>query len=209
MFRPTRGKCQADGSVHKVGVTPLAPLVPPRKNRAQTSGPIHLVARIRWLASWVGSAEGRPPFGERFFAVPGQGCTAPKPPRAANPGMQSYMGSPALIHTRGMPAVPFKVNADRHHHIPQQRHRITNWSEYDAALRQHGGSVRTPANGFYSGSLLRRSVISRKLVPFPGSILDKKVFVALMSARVLTEPSRDAQCRRRPVCPRARHRLRL
>jgi hypothetical protein len=32
--------------------------------------------------------------------------------------------------------MPFKMNADRRHHIPQQRHRVTNWAEYDAALRQ-------------------------------------------------------------------------
>src|ERR1700729_3331427 len=37
-----------------------------------------------------------------------------------------------------MSAVPFKANADRRHHIPKQRHRVTNWSEYDAALRQRG-----------------------------------------------------------------------
>jgi hypothetical protein len=37
-----------------------------------------------------------------------------------------------------MYAMPFKVNADRRHHIPKQQHRVTNWSEYDAALRQRG-----------------------------------------------------------------------
>jgi hypothetical protein len=37
-----------------------------------------------------------------------------------------------------MPAVPFKAHAARHHHIPKQRHRVTNWAEYDAALRQRG-----------------------------------------------------------------------
>ena len=35
-------------------------------------------------------------------------------------------------------AVPFKVNADRRHHIPKQQDRVTNWPEYDAALRQRG-----------------------------------------------------------------------
>jgi hypothetical protein len=35
-------------------------------------------------------------------------------------------------------AVPFKANADRRHHIPKQRHRVSNWAEYDAALRQRG-----------------------------------------------------------------------
>src|SRR4029078_1886618 len=37
-----------------------------------------------------------------------------------------------------MPAVPFKANAARRHRIPKQRHRVTNWAEYDASLRQRG-----------------------------------------------------------------------
>ena len=34
--------------------------------------------------------------------------------------------------------MPFKANAARRHHIPKQRHRVTNWAEYDAALRRRG-----------------------------------------------------------------------
>jgi hypothetical protein len=34
--------------------------------------------------------------------------------------------------------VPFKLNQDRRHHIPRQRHKVTNWREYDASLRQRG-----------------------------------------------------------------------
>ena len=34
--------------------------------------------------------------------------------------------------------MPFKANQDRRHHIPKQRRRVTNWAEYDAALRQRG-----------------------------------------------------------------------
>jgi hypothetical protein len=34
--------------------------------------------------------------------------------------------------------LPFKANAARRHHIPKQWHRVTNWAEYDAALRQRG-----------------------------------------------------------------------
>ncbi|GEO18768.1 transposase [Microvirga aerophila] len=34
--------------------------------------------------------------------------------------------------------MPFKAHAARRHRIPEQRHRITSWSEYDAALRQRG-----------------------------------------------------------------------
>src|SRR4030081_3075717 len=37
-----------------------------------------------------------------------------------------------------MSAMPFKANADRRHHIPKQQDLVTNWSEYDAALRQRG-----------------------------------------------------------------------
>jgi hypothetical protein len=34
--------------------------------------------------------------------------------------------------------VPFKSLAARRHHIPRQRHRVTNWAAYDAGLRGRG-----------------------------------------------------------------------
>ena len=34
--------------------------------------------------------------------------------------------------------LPFKLNQDRRHHIPKQKHRVANWPAYDAALRQRG-----------------------------------------------------------------------
>jgi hypothetical protein len=34
--------------------------------------------------------------------------------------------------------MPFKANRDRRHHIPKQRHRVTNWATYDASLRARG-----------------------------------------------------------------------
>ncbi len=34
--------------------------------------------------------------------------------------------------------MPFKANADRRHHIPRQRFKVTNWREYDASLRGRG-----------------------------------------------------------------------
>src|SRR5918995_466505 len=34
--------------------------------------------------------------------------------------------------------MPFKVNHDRRHHIPRQRHRVTNWTAYEAGLRARG-----------------------------------------------------------------------
>ena len=34
--------------------------------------------------------------------------------------------------------MPFKLNQDRRHHIPRQKHRVINSAAYDAALRQRG-----------------------------------------------------------------------
>ena len=34
--------------------------------------------------------------------------------------------------------MPFKSNAARRHHIPKQRHRVTNWAAYEAGLRARG-----------------------------------------------------------------------
>lgn len=34
--------------------------------------------------------------------------------------------------------MPFKLNADRRHHIPKQKFKVTNWRNYDASLRQRG-----------------------------------------------------------------------
>ena len=37
-----------------------------------------------------------------------------------------------------MPTLPFKLNQDRRHHIPKQKHKITNSAAHDASLRQRG-----------------------------------------------------------------------
>jgi hypothetical protein len=34
--------------------------------------------------------------------------------------------------------VPFKFHSKGRSHIPRQRHRVTNWRDYDAALRNRG-----------------------------------------------------------------------
>jgi hypothetical protein len=34
--------------------------------------------------------------------------------------------------------VPFKHHSKGRRHIPRQRHRVTNWPDYDAALRNRG-----------------------------------------------------------------------
>ena len=45
--------------------------------------------------------------------------------------MRATLSDPELV-------VPFKANQDRRHHIPKQRHQVTNWREYDAALWGRG-----------------------------------------------------------------------
>jgi len=37
-----------------------------------------------------------------------------------------------------MQTLPFKLNQAGRHHIPRQRHKVTNWPAYDASLRQRG-----------------------------------------------------------------------
>ena len=34
--------------------------------------------------------------------------------------------------------MPHKYNADRCHHIPRARYKVTNWKAYEAGLRQRG-----------------------------------------------------------------------
>jgi hypothetical protein len=36
------------------------------------------------------------------------------------------------------PMMPFKLHSKGRRHIPRQRHRVTNWREYDASLRNRG-----------------------------------------------------------------------
>jgi hypothetical protein len=37
-----------------------------------------------------------------------------------------------------MLSLPFKLNQAGRHHIPRQKHTVTNWPAYDASLRQRG-----------------------------------------------------------------------
>src|SRR4051794_14634033 len=37
-----------------------------------------------------------------------------------------------------MPTLPFKLNQDRRHHIPEQKRKVVNWREYDESLRRRG-----------------------------------------------------------------------
>jgi hypothetical protein len=42
----------------------------------------------------------------------------------------------------GLSIMPFKHNADRRHHIPKIRLRVTNWRQYEAGLRRRGSLTR-------------------------------------------------------------------
>ena len=64
--------------------------------------------------------------------------------------------------------MPFKANSDRRHHIPKQRHRVSNWAAYDAGLRARGSlgsghesalSVRQQENAGNSESCGQREVV--------------------------------------------------
>jgi transposase len=62
-----------------------------------------------------------------------QCCTDPGCGWRPEPGQRRVV--PFVV---GKPAVPFKHHAARRHHIPKPRYRVTNWREYDAALRRRG-----------------------------------------------------------------------
>jgi hypothetical protein len=37
--------------------------------------------------------------------------------------------------------MPFKLHSKGRRHIPRQRHRVTNWRDYDASLRNRGSLI--------------------------------------------------------------------
>jgi hypothetical protein len=79
------------------------------------------------------------PFRERDSVVPaGQGCAAVRYPRATVRLCGPTWESPTSSVTPPDPVVPFKANADHRRHNPKQRHRVTNWRDYHAALRRRG-----------------------------------------------------------------------
>src|SRR5208282_5646410 len=122
----------------RVGAMLLGGVEPPELGLVYSFDPYDLVAWISCagVVGWVAKSTAR--FRDRGFPVCGQGCAATKPPWAAGSAMQPHIGEPCLPPNPRDTTVPFKTNADRRHHIPKQRHRVMNWAEYDAALRQRG-----------------------------------------------------------------------
>jgi hypothetical protein len=54
--------------------------------------------------------------------------------------------------------VPFKANQDRRHHIPKQRHRVTNWARFHRRLRVTDGIVYAALDlGHFGAKLWRRN----------------------------------------------------
>jgi transposase-like protein len=45
---------------------------------------------------------------------------------------------PVCFNPPDLAFMPHKYNADRRHHIPRPKRRVTNWAEYNEALRQRG-----------------------------------------------------------------------
>jgi len=112
-------------------------LTSPRSRDDPALPPGHLVAAISWPTSWAGW-----PRAPSAFEIGASRSVVRAAQPQALPGPQVRPCIPILV---GLPpsepqdtTVPFKTNADRRHHIPKQRHQVTNWREYDEALRQRG-----------------------------------------------------------------------
>src|SRR5258708_8871014 len=76
----------------------------------------------------------------------------------------------------GLSIMPFKHNADRRHHIPKMRLRVTNWRLYQAGLRRRGSLTRCrQAAKAVIGRRLRSSRVGATLAPggLPGRAIRK------------------------------------
>lgn len=73
-------------------------------------------------------------------------------------------------------AMPHKANAARRHHIPRTKRTVTNWSEYDAALCQHG----SPTVWFSEEALEGWKAAARRMPGGQASYSDLAITTALM-----------------------------
>ena len=67
------------------------------------------------------------------------------------------VGGSSLADPPGLPSVPFKLNQDRRHHIPKQKHAVTNAAAYDASLRQRGSLTVWFTDDAVAASRLRQT----------------------------------------------------
>src|SRR5215204_5099844 len=91
--------------------------------------------------------------------------------RPVGAGKLSGVGGRPPLLAPWIPAVPFKLNQDRRHHIPRQRREVTNWREYDASshgalLRQADkSSAHWKISGFSAQTVSRVEPVSVLAVP--------------------------------------------
>jgi hypothetical protein len=84
-----------------------------------------------------------------------------------------------------MPALPFKLNQDRRHHIPRQRHKVTNWPAYEA-----GGSVaKTIAEdgrtGITGSDLLYAAVSKRAVMKIACPLISRPPIFRICPFRII------------------------
>src|SRR5260370_5490501 len=75
----------------------------------------------------------------------------------------------------GLSIMPFKHNANRRHHIPKMRLRVTKWRQYEAGLRRRGSLTRCrrAAKAAAVGRRLRSSRVGATLAP--GGLLGRAI----------------------------------
>jgi hypothetical protein len=60
----------------------------------------------------------------------------------------------------GRIVMPFKFHRNGRHHIPRQKFRVTNWRDYEAALRSRGSlTIWFTAEAIAANQLLRRAIM--------------------------------------------------
>src|SRR4051794_18888008 len=72
----------------------------------------------------------------------------------------------------------FKLNQDRRHHIPKQKHRVMNWRAYNAALHRRGMITGAEARLMHSRSKPAKEPGAMKNVVLHGdSVVDNAAYV--------------------------------
>lgn len=94
------------------------------------------VAPPAWAEPYEELAEAESPDGQPFRAAADDGAQI-KYISSGGGGSVGSVGVRPLLLTP-VQAVPSKLNQDHRHHIPLQKHRVTNWPAYEASLRQRG-----------------------------------------------------------------------
>jgi hypothetical protein len=110
--------------------------------------------------------------------------------------------------------VPFKLHAEHRHHIPKPRDRVTNWREYDAALRRRSSRTvwftddaiaewraeprATPGGQPYYSALAITTALTLRAVFHLALRLTEGLIGSVITLRglALTVPDHSTMCRR-------------